>query len=42
MATSHPPQAPSGADVEKALSEIQYPKTKEDLAQYFPKNINNR
>ena len=34
MATSHPPQAPSAADVEKALSGIQYPKTKEDLIQY--------
>lgn len=26
MATSHPPQAPSAADVEKVLSGIQYPK----------------
>jgi Protein of unknown function (DUF2795)/Zinc finger, C2H2 type len=34
MATSHPPRAPSAADVEKVLSEIQYPKTKEDLVQY--------
>jgi hypothetical protein len=34
MATSHPPRAPSAADVEKILSGIQYPKTKEDLVQY--------
>jgi hypothetical protein len=34
MATSHPSSAPSAADVEKVLAGIQYPKTKEDLAQY--------
>ena len=34
MATSHPPQAPSAADVERVLSGIHYPKTKEDLLQY--------
>ena len=34
MATSHPPRAPSAADIEKVLSGIQYPKTKEDLVQY--------
>jgi hypothetical protein len=34
MATSHPPSAPSAADVERTLSGIQYPKTKEDLVQY--------
>jgi hypothetical protein len=34
MATSHPPRAPSAVDVEKVLSGIQYPKTKEDLVQY--------
>jgi hypothetical protein len=32
--TSHPPSAPSAADVEKALSGIQYPKTKEDVVEY--------
>jgi hypothetical protein len=32
MATSHPERAPSAADdVEKALSGIQYPKTREEL-----------
>jgi hypothetical protein len=30
LATSHPPQAPSAADVEKALSGIQYPRTKQE------------
>ena len=34
MATSHPPSAPSAADVEMVLSGIQYPKTKQDLVQY--------
>src|SRR5215208_8119134 len=34
MATSHPPRAPSAADIERVLSGIQYPKTKEDLVQY--------
>jgi hypothetical protein len=34
MATSHPPSAPSAADVEKVLAGIHYPKTKEDLVQY--------
>ena len=34
MATSHPPSAPSAADIERVLSGIQYPKTKEDLVQY--------
>jgi hypothetical protein len=39
MATSHPPQAPSAADVEKALSGIQYPKSKLDLVQYVTQKI---
>ena len=39
MATSHPPQAPSAADVEKVLSGIQYPKSKEDLVQYASQKI---
>src|SRR5437763_4857027 len=34
MASSHPPQAPSAADVEKILAGIHYPKSKEDLVQY--------
>jgi Protein of unknown function (DUF2795) len=34
MATSHPPSAPSAADVEKVLAGIRYPKTKRDLVQY--------
>ena len=35
METSHPPSAPSyAADVEKALSGIQYPKSKEALVEY--------
>lgn len=32
--TSHPPQAPSAADIEKVLAGIEYPKTKDDLVQY--------
>jgi hypothetical protein len=39
MATSHPPSAPSAADVEKALAGIRYPKTKRDLVQYASKHI---
>ncbi|MFL6357701.1 MAG: DUF2795 domain-containing protein [Nitrososphaeraceae archaeon] len=34
LSTSHPPQAPSAADVEKVLAGIQYPKSKQDLVQY--------
>ena|SRR5437773_2853928 len=34
MTTSHPPSAPSAADIEKALSGIQYPKAKERLVEY--------
>ena len=39
MATSHPPQAPSAADVEKVLSGIQYPKSKQDLVQYVTQKV---
>jgi Protein of unknown function (DUF2795) len=34
METSHPPSAPSAADIEKALAGIDYPKSKQDLVQY--------
>jgi Protein of unknown function (DUF2795) len=34
MATSHPEKAPSAADIEKALSGVQYPRTKEELVNY--------
>jgi hypothetical protein len=34
MATSHPPSAPSAADVERVLSGIQYPKSKKALVDY--------
>ena len=34
MNTSHPPSAPSAADIERVLSGIQYPKTKEGLMGY--------
>jgi Protein of unknown function (DUF2795) len=34
MATSHPKRAPSAADIEKTLSGIQYPRTKEELVNY--------
>ena len=39
MVTSHPPRAPSAADIEKVLSGIQYPKTKEDLIQYASQKL---
>ena len=39
--TSHPPQAPSAADVEKVLAGIDYPKTKDGLSPIFiPESIN--
>ena len=34
MTSSHPEKAPSAADIEKALSGIQYPRTKEELVNY--------
>jgi hypothetical protein len=34
MDISHPPSAPSAADLERALSGIQYPKSKEALVKY--------
>ncbi|HEU4443511.1 MAG TPA: DUF2795 domain-containing protein [Nitrososphaeraceae archaeon] len=37
--TSHPKPAPSAADLEKALSGIDYPKTKQELVQYAAQNI---
>jgi hypothetical protein len=39
MATSHPLQAPSAADIERVLSGIHYPKTKEDLVQYASQKV---
>ena len=41
MTTSHPPQAPSAADLEKALSKIHYPKTKEELIEYASHKSSN-
>lgn len=41
MATSHPKRAPSAADVEKALSGIQYPKTKEEIINYASAKISD-
>lgn len=35
METSHPPSAPSAADIEKALAGIDYPKSKQGLVQYI-------
>ena len=39
MITSHPPQAPSAADVEKTLAGIRYPKSKQDLVQYASQKL---
>jgi uncharacterized protein DUF2795 len=41
MATSHPERAPSAADIEKALSGIQYPKTREELVNYAAGRVSN-
>ena len=42
MATSHPERAPSAADVEKALSGIQYPKTKEELVSHASQKVSDK
>jgi Protein of unknown function (DUF2795) len=42
MATSHPKRAPSAADVEKALSGIQYPRTKEELINYATQQLSDK
>lgn len=42
MATSHPERAPSAADVEKALSGIQYPKTREELVRYASQQVSDK
>jgi Protein of unknown function (DUF2795) len=39
MVTSHPPRAPSAADIEKVSSGIQYPKSKNGLREYAKENI---
>ena len=39
MDTSHPPSAPSAADLERALYGIQYPKSKEGLVQYVSRKL---
>ena len=39
--TSHPKPAPSAADLEKALSGIDYPKTKQELVQYAAQKISS-
>jgi hypothetical protein len=41
IATAHPPQAPSAADLEKALSGIHYPKAKEKLVEYASHKSSN-
>jgi hypothetical protein len=42
MATSHPERAPSAADIEKALSGIQYPRTKEELFNYASQQVSDK
>lgn len=42
MATSHPKRAPSAADIEKALSGIQYPRTKEELINYASQQLSDK
>jgi hypothetical protein len=37
--TSHPPSAHSAADLERAFSGIQYPKSKEDLIEYVSQKL---
>jgi hypothetical protein len=42
MATSHPEKAPSVADIVKALSGIQYPRTKEEIINYASGRISDQ
>jgi hypothetical protein len=42
MATSHPERAPSAADIEKALSGIQYPRAKEELVNYASQQLSDK
>jgi hypothetical protein len=42
MATSHPERAPSAADTEKALSGIQYSRTKEELVNYASQQVSDK
>ncbi len=42
MASSHPKRASSAADIEKALSEIQYPRTKEELINYASQQLSDK
>lgn len=37
--TSHPPRAPSAADVEKVLASIHFPKSKKDLVVYATQKV---
>jgi hypothetical protein len=41
MTTSHPERAPSAADIEKTLSGIQYPKTREELVNYAAERVSD-
>ncbi len=42
IAASHPERAPSAADIEKALSGIQYPRTKEELVNYASQQVSDK
>jgi Protein of unknown function (DUF2795) len=42
MATSHPKRTPSAADLEKVLSGIQYPKTRDELISYASKEASDK
>ncbi|MDQ3967662.1 MAG: DUF2795 domain-containing protein [Thermoproteota archaeon] len=42
MATSHPKSAPSAADMEKVLSGIKYPKTRDELVSYASKQVSDK
>jgi hypothetical protein len=41
MAASHPQKAPSAADIEKTLSGIRYPRTKEEIINYASAKISD-
>jgi len=41
MATSHPKRAPSSADIQKALSGIKYPRTKDEIINYASERVSD-
>lgn len=41
MVTSHPKRAPSAADIEKVLSGIRYPRSKDEIVNYASRRMSD-